>query len=152
MNENIIKMSGGGQNYVHGGSSLQEMVIPVLKVRTFTGKQDTGMVNVELSSLTRRITGIEVRLDFMQMEAVSDTKKPRKLVAFFVDQNGEKISYDVPMIASVRSEDARERVMMERFTLKSGKYSKDKEYFLVLADMEDERDEYRRYVFEIDVV
>ena len=110
------------------------------------------MVNVELSSLTRRITGIEVRLDFMQMEAVSDTKKPRKLVAFFVDQNGEKISYDVPMIASVRSEDARERVMMERFTLKSGKYSKDKEYFLVLADMEDERDEYRRYVFEIDVV
>lgn len=152
MGADIIKMSGGGQNYVHGGSSLQEMVIPVLKVRTFTGKQDTGMVNVELSSLTRRITGIEVRLDFMQMEAVSDTKKPRKLVAFFVDQNGEKISYDVPMIASVRSEDARERVMMERFTLKSGKYSKDKEYFLVLADMEDERNEYRRYVFEIDVV
>jgi len=48
----IIKTKSGGQNYVHGGSTLQEMVVPVVKVKTFTGKQDTGMVNVELSSFT----------------------------------------------------------------------------------------------------
>ena len=41
----IIKMPGGGQNYVHGGSTLQEMIVPVIKVKTFTGKQDTGMVS-----------------------------------------------------------------------------------------------------------
>lgn len=57
----IIKLKGGGQNYVHGGSSLQEMIVPVIKVKTFTGKQDIGMVNVELSSFTRKITSIEVR-------------------------------------------------------------------------------------------
>lgn len=52
----IIKTQGGGQNYVHGGSSLQEMVVPVLKVKTFKGKQDTGIVSVELSSFHNRIT------------------------------------------------------------------------------------------------
>lgn len=148
----IIKAKGGGQNYVHGGSSLQEMIVPVIKVKTFTGKQDTGMVNVELSSFTSKITGIEVRLDFMQMEPVSDTKKPRRLVAFFVDANGNKISYDVPIIANVRDADARKRVMNEKFTLKSGKYSRNEDYFLVLADMDNERVEHHRYKFEIDIV
>lgn len=148
----IIKTKGGGQNYVHGGSTLQEMIVPVIKVKTLTGKQDTSMVNVELSSFTNKITGIEVRLDFMQMEPVSDTKKPRRLVAFFIDSAGNKISYDVPIIANVRELDARKRVMTEKFTLKSGKYSRNEEYFLVLADMDDERVEYHRYKFEIDIV
>ena len=58
----------------------------------------------------------------MQMEPVSYTKKPRRLVAFFVDANGNKISYDVPLIANVRDTDARKRVMNEKFILKSGKY------------------------------
>lgn len=57
----IIKLKGGGQNYVHDGSSLQEMIVPVIKVKTFTRKQNTGMVNVELSSFTSKITSIEVR-------------------------------------------------------------------------------------------
>ncbi|MGI6731587.1 MAG: hypothetical protein ACOX5F_06820 [Anaerovoracaceae bacterium] len=30
----VFKVTGGGQNYVHGGSSLQEMIIPVVHVRT----------------------------------------------------------------------------------------------------------------------
>ena len=152
MGADIIKAKGGGQNYVHGGSSLQEMIVPVIKVKTFTGKQDTGMVNVELSSFTSKITSIEVRLDFMQMDPVSDTKKPRRLVAFFVDANGNKISYDVPLIANVRDADARKRVMNEKFTLKSGKYSRNEDYFLVLADMDDERVEHQRYKFEIDII
>lgn len=147
----IIKSKGGGQNYVHGGSSPQEMVIPVIKVRTFTGRQDTELVSVELSSFANKVTSIEVRLEFMQMEPVSDIRKPRRLVAFFEDAYGNKISYDVPLMATVRDEDARKRVMTEKFTLKSGKYSRREDYFLVLADMEDESREYRRYKFEIDI-
>ena len=131
---------------------MQEMIGPVIKVKTFTGKQDTGMVNVALSSFTSKVTSIEVRLDFMQMEPVSDTKKPRRLVAFFVDAKGNKISYDVPLIANVRDTDARKRVMNEKFTLKSGKYSRNEDYFLVLADMDDERVEHHRNKFEIDIV
>jgi uncharacterized protein (TIGR02687 family) len=151
MGANIIKAPGGGQNYVHGGSSLQEMIIPVIKVKTITGKQDTGLVNVELSSFTNKVTGIEIRLDFMQMDPVSDKVKGRKLIAFFADADGNKISYDVPIIANSRDKDASKRVMTEKFTLKSGKYDRKNEYFLVLTDMDDERKEHHRYKFEIDI-
>lgn len=148
----IIKTQGGGQNYVHGGSSLQEMIVPVLKVKTFKGKQDTGIVSVELSSFHSRITEATFKLEFMQMEPVTDTVKPRSLVAFFVDGSGSKISFDVPIIAKVRDTDARQRRIVEKFTLKSGKYTRGHDYFLVLADMDDERKEYRKYKFEIDIV
>ena len=148
----IIKTPGGGQNYVHGGSSLQEMMVPVLKVKTFKGKQETGIVNVELSSFHNRITEATFRLEFMQMEPVTDTVKPRSLVAFFVNGSGNKISFEVPIMATVRDADARQRRIVEKFTLKGGKYVRGQDYFLVLADMEDERREYRRYKFEIDIV
>lgn len=147
----IIKMPGGGQNYVHGGSSLQEMIVPVIKVNTFKGKQDTGLVNVELSSFHHRVTGIEVKLDFMQMEPVSDTVKPRRLQAFFVDADGAKISFPVPITANIKSVDAKDRLIQEKFTLKSGRYSKDQEYFFVIADQDDEKKELHRYKFEIDI-
>ena len=147
----IIKMPGGGQNYVHGGSSLQEMVVPVIKVNTFKGKQDTGFVNVELSSFNHRVTGIEVKLDFMQMEPVTDTVKPRRVQAFFVDADGAKISFPVPITANIKSTDAKDRLIQEKFTLKSGKYGRDQEYFLVIADQDDEKKELHRYKFEIDI-
>ena len=151
MGADIIRTPGGGQNYVHGGSSLQEMIIPVIKVNTFKGKQDTDFVNVELSSFHHRVTGIEVKLDFMQMEPVTDRVKPRRLQAFFVDAHGEKISFPVPITANIKSADGRDRLIQEKFTLKSGRYSRDKEYFLVIADQDDERCELHRYKFEIDI-
>ena len=123
-----------------------------LRKQAFRGRQDTGMVSVELSSFYNRITEAIFKLEFMQMEPVTDTVKPRSLVAFFVDENGNKISFDVPIIAKVRDMDARQRRIVEKFTLKSGKYARGREYFLVLADMEDERKEYRRYKFEIDIL
>lgn len=147
----IIKMAGGGQNYVHGGSSLQEMIVPVIKVNTFKGKQDTGLVNVELSSFHHRVTGIEVKLDFMQMEPVTDIVKPRRLQAFFVDSDGAKISFPVPITANIKSTDAKDRLIQEKFTLKSGRYGREQEYFLVIADQDDEKKELHRYKFEIDI-
>lgn len=58
----------------------------------------------------------------------------------------------MPSIANVRDTDARQRVMTEKFTLKSGKYKKGNDYFLLLVDMDDERKKHQRYKFEIDIV
>lgn len=151
MGVDIIKVPGGGQNYVHGGSSLQEMVVPVIKVKTLKGKQDIDFVDVELSSFNRRVTGIEVKLDFMQMEPVTDTVKPRRLQAFFADARGEKISFPVPITADIKSPDAKDRLIQEKFILKSGRYSRGQEYFLVIADQEDEGCQLHKYKFEIDI-
>lgn len=147
----IIKKRAGGMNYVHGGSSLQEMVVPVVKVITSKGKQDIGYVNVEISSFISRITNIEFKLDFMQMTPVTDKDKPRKLVAFFIDEGGKKISFDVPIIANIRDVDARKRLITEKFTLRSGKYRAGQDYYLVLADMDDESRIHQKYKFTIDI-
>ena len=151
MGTDIIKKQAGGMNYVHGGSSLQEMIVPVVKVITAKGKQDTGYVNVEISSFISRITNTEFKLDFMQMTPVTDKDKPRKLVAFFVDETGKKISFDVPIIASIRDKEASKRLITEKFTLRSGKYRTGQDYYLVLADMDDESQIHQRYKFTIDI-
>lgn len=108
-------------------------------------------MNVELSSFNHRVTGIEVKLDFMQMESVTDRVKPRKLQAFFIDADGTKISFPVPITANIKSTNAKDRLIQEKFTLKSGRYSRDQEYFLVIADQDDEEKELHRYKFEIDI-
>ena len=49
------------------------------------------------------------------------------------------------------AKDPRHRLMREKFILKSGSYNRGKDYYLVLADMEDPTKEYHRYKFEIDI-
>ena len=148
----IIQSRGGGQNYVHGGSSLQEMIVPVIKVKTAKGFQATNNVNVELSAFNYKITEATFKLEFMQMEPVTDVLKPKSVVAFFTDEEGRKISFDVPIIAKERSTDAKDRLIVEKFTLKSGNYVRGKDYYLVLAEMDDEEKVYKKYKFEIDIV
>jgi hypothetical protein len=87
----------------------------------------------------------------MQMDPVTDTMKPRRLQVFFVDADGTKISFPVPITANIKSTDAKDRLIQEKFTLKSGRYSRDQEYFLVMADQDDETKEIHRYKFEIDI-
>jgi len=40
VSSNVFKVAGGGQNYVHGGSSPQEMIVPVIDVKD--GKRTYG--------------------------------------------------------------------------------------------------------------
>lgn len=82
---------------------------------------------------------------------ITDTVKPRRLQAFFVDADGAKISFPVPITANIKSTEAKDRLIQEKFTFKSGKYSRDQEYFLVIADQDDEKKEVHRYKFEIDI-
>ena len=72
-------------------------------------------------------------------------------LAFFVDADNHKISFDVPITTNIKEKDAKARLITEKFTLKSGKYRRDQEYYLVLTDQEDETKELRRYKFEIDI-
>lgn len=86
----IIKKTNVRMNYVHGGASLQKMMILVVKVVTAKGKKDINFVTVDISSFISRIRNSVFKIDFMQMELVTDKAKPRKLLAFFVDPNEQK--------------------------------------------------------------
>ena len=71
----VFKVAGGGQNYVHGGSSLQELIIPVIDVRTNKYHTETKTVSIGLVSLVHKITNLMTNLDFIQTDPVTDINK-----------------------------------------------------------------------------
>ena len=147
----IFKEPGGGQNYVHGGSSLQEMLVPVIEVKTAKGKQAYDFVDVILTSVSRKVTNLRTYFDFIQTEKVTDVMKGMNIIAYFESEDGEKISYDVPIIADSQSDAPEDRTFHEKFTFKSKKYLTQDKYYLVMVDANDTNNELHRYEFTVDI-
>lgn len=147
----IFKVAGGGQNYVHGGSSLQEMLVPVIELTTNTRGVAYDYVDVILTSVTRKVTNLITYFDFIQTEKVTDTMKSRNIVAYFTTESGEKISFDVPIVANSQEDAPEKRTFHEKFTLKSREYKYGDKYYLMLVDANDEKNVLQQYEFMIDI-
>ena len=131
---NVFKVPGGGQNYVHGGSSPQEMLVPVIDVKTEKAHMAYTNVQIALVSMLRKITNLIVTLDFIQSDPVSDTLKATTYKMYFISEDNEKISNENIYVADSRDNDAQKRIVRLRFTFKNKKYDKDKQYYLVVYD------------------
>ena len=127
----IFKTAGGGQNYVHGGASPQEMLIPVLDVRTAVGHQETRLAAIDFISTTKKITSLAQSLEFYQIEPVTDVVKEAAYKLFFVSEDNEKISNEVTFEAKSREPEAAKRISRLKFTFKNRRYRSDKRYYLV---------------------
>lgn len=130
----IFKASGSGLNYVHGGCSPQEMIIPLIEVKTERGYKETTTAQIALVSLTSKITNLITSLDFVQAEAVSDVVKETTYRIYFINDNGEKISNEHLYVADKKDKDTVKRVFRLRFSFKNKKYSKAQKYYLVAYD------------------
>lgn len=75
-----LRLAGGGSRFVHGGATLQEIVVPVLAVNK-KRKSDTRLVNVEVWPESDKITTGQVVVRLFQTEPVSDKIQPRTLRA-----------------------------------------------------------------------
>ena len=130
----IFKAPGSGMNFVHGGSSPQEMIIPLIEVKTERGYKETTTAQIALVSLTTKITNLITSLDFVQTDAVSDVVKETTYRIYFVDENGEKISNEHLYVADKKDKDTVKRVFRLRFSFKNKKYCKNQKYYLVAYD------------------
>ena len=130
----VFKAPGSGMNYVHGGCSPQEMLLPLLMVKTDKSQVKYDTAKIALVSLTSKITNLITSLDFVQTDAVSSVVKETTYRICFVDDNGEKISNEHLYIADKKDEDTVKRVFRLRFSFKNKKYSKDQKYYLVAYD------------------
>lgn len=130
----IFKAPGSGLNYVHGGCSPQEMLVPLIEVKTEKGYKETTTAQIDLVSLTSKITNLITSLDFVQTDAVSDVVKETTYRIYFVDDNGEKISNEHLYVADKKDKDTVKRVFRLRFSFKNKKYSKNQKYYLVAYD------------------
>ena len=143
--ENIrIKKKGGGLNYVHGGISLQEMVVPVLEFRFLRNqskeykanrsKYDTKPVEISLLSANRKISNLIFSLSFYQKEPVSGNREAAAYSLYFTDAGGKMISDTCRIIADKTSENSQERTFRCSFNLRSQQYSSHDSYYLTIAD------------------
>lgn len=153
---NRFQAKGRGSNYVHGGASLQEIVIPVIKFKNDRSDKDRNIVkkvDVKLTSITRKITNSIFKLEFFQKEKISAKKKPRRLLLYFEDNAGNRISNENVIIADSSSDKPEDRTYREKFTLKSKKYESDKKYYLVMEDEEESVEKiYEKIPFKISLV
>ena len=139
-----IKKKGGGLNFVHGGISLQEMVVPIIEYHYLRNdskayqknkaKYDTKPVEVGLLSASRKISNMIFSLNFYQKDAVGDNRSAANYLLYFVDSNGKQISDMAKIIADKTSDNGQDRTFRCNFNLKSLKYDNRASYYLVIAD------------------
>lgn len=147
-----IKVKGGGENYVHGGISLQEMVVPVIAFKNLrtSSKQFVELSNVQVGLLSenRKITNLIFSLDFFQKQPVSDKVQPCTYTIYMTDDEDRVVSDRQVIIADRTSNNASERVFRVRFNLKAGSYDRNKLYRLVITNGTDIPEEIE---FHIDI-
>ena len=155
-----IRKSGGGQNFVHGGATLQEMVVPVISYHHLRNaskayqqnkdKYDTKPVALSLLSANHKICNMIFGLNFVQAEAVGDNRIPCNYLIYLVDDQGKQVSDIQKVIADKVSENIQERTFRCTFHLKPLQYSNTKLYYLVIAS-EDGLQVPQKIEFQIDI-
>ena len=127
----------GGARFIHGGTMLQEIVVPVITVRHVKGKgkQDTATksVGVQVLGVNHRITTPKYRFQLLQTEPVSERVKAMTLKVAIYEANEpvtniEKVTFDSP------SENMDERTRQVVLVLEDRQYDKKTKYRLVLRD------------------
>lgn len=133
-----MKVQGGGENYVHGGISLQELVVPVIAFKNLraTNKNYVEVKNAELKLLSesRKISNLIFSLEFHQRQPVGDKVQPCTYSIYMTDDEGVAVSDRQAIIADKSSDNAADRIFRVRFNLKAGTYDKKKVYRLVIAN------------------
>lgn len=115
---NRIRKQGSGSRFVHGGSMLQEIVVPVLHVN-IQKKQDVSQVDVDILNQRSRLTTNNQTISFYQSEVVSEKVKGLTLKMGFYDPNGNLISDSVIMVFDSQSNDSTQREQKHIFMFKN---------------------------------
>ncbi|NLW23294.1 MAG: BREX-1 system phosphatase PglZ type A [Tissierellia bacterium] len=148
-----FKRKGAGANFVHGGASLQEVLVPLIIYRDKKSGQigavESEKASIKLISATRRITNSIFALDFFQTERVGGKITPSLVKVYLMDSDENIISNEGILLADKSSDKPEDRTMTIRFILKSMDYDRNKDYYLIIEDVE--TGEYERIPFTIDL-
>lgn len=112
---NRLRVHGAGSRYVHGGASLQEVVVPVLAVNK-KRVSDVEYVEVDVLQSNTRVTSRQVVISFVQSIPAGGKILPRDIRAAFYDQEGNALTDVHDLRFDSSAEDAREREKKVTFT------------------------------------
>ncbi len=128
----------GGARFVHGGMSLQEVVIPVITVTQLRGKAKEktreGVVGIQILGAQHRITTEKYRVFFLQLDSVSERVKALSVKVGIFDD--ESLISDIKTLTfDSQSNDISERKKEAILTLKNQIYDPEKSYRLIARDI-----------------
>lgn len=120
---NKLRVVGGGNRFVHGSATLQELIIPLIAIRK-KRSDDTRQVDVDVMSIPR-ITTNTINISFYQKEPVSEKVQPVTLKAGFYSKSGELLTQTQTVTFDSEQGDSRNREKVLRFDFKSniGQYN-----------------------------
>ena len=114
---NRLRLKGSGSRFVHGGASLQEVVVPVIRINK-KRQSDISAVEVDiLRGAGALITSGQLGVAFYQAQPVTEKVQPRNLRAGIYTRSGELISDCHELTFDLASENPRERELQVRFVL-----------------------------------
>ncbi|AJY71186.1 alkaline phosphatase [Geobacter sulfurreducens] len=114
---NRLRLKGSGSRFVHGGASLQEVVIPVLKINK-KRQSDVSAVEVDiLRGASSVITSGQLAVTLYQAGPVTDKIQSRVLRAGIYTEAGDLISDSHDLTFDLTSDNPRERELQVRFVL-----------------------------------
>lgn len=151
----LFKTQGGGLQYMHGGASLQEIIVPVIhlgELRAASNKEAVAPVGVRLKSITRKITNRSFTLEFEQYEKVEERKQAITCETYLVDEDGNKVSGEYRFVAASESDDVDARSTKIRFNLMNIEFDRSKRYYLILKNIAKPDEYIERELFTIDIL
>jgi len=114
---NRLRLSGSGSRFVHGGATLQEITIPIIKINK-KRQSDVSFVELEiLRGSSSTITSGQLAVTFYQDQPTTDKVRSRHLRAGLYTQSGDLISDSHDLNFDIASENPRERELQVRFLL-----------------------------------
>lgn len=143
---NRHRIKGAGSRFVHGGASLQEVVIPLIKI-TKKRQDTTRQVGIDVIQQTNKITTNILSVSFLQTELAADGILPRTIRAAIYSADGELISDQFSFNFDIQEGSERVREVKHRFQLSSkasGKY-KNQSVKLMLEEPVDGSSKWRLY-------
>lgn len=141
-----LRLSGSGSRFVHGGATLQEVVVPVISVNK-QRQSDIELVEVDLlRGGVNVITAGQLTVTLYQTEAVTDKLQPRILRAGIYTSTGLLISDEHHVTMDLTAESPREREMKLRFVLtQDADNTNNQEVSLKLQEPIDGTNQHREY-------
>ena len=130
----VYGKKGATGNYLHGGAMPQEVIVPKLSFKSTRNTNDLPKVKVLYNGISTKITNSITFLNFVQDEPVSNEKAGARYKVFFTDDDGNRISDEVTIIADSAEKDLENRTFREKFTFASRTYDKNANYHMIIEE------------------
>jgi len=138
-----FKIQGSGANFVHGGASLQEVVVPVIQFKNIRKSSKSSVqvekVKIQPIVLSDKITNTPFKVRMYQTEKLSLNTKVGNYSVYLADEGGNIVSDIHNIIADKSTDNPTEREFNLVLNIpRTNQYDRNKNYYLITKDKDED--------------